>query len=139
VFRPERCRQGSCAARHEAAVPCGRRIGRRASGARRRITATKTAFDIPPIDSGTQTLELRNESGEDREWNLTVYAPGKTSKDFDAWANGGLKGEPPATFYGAMQSIPTGTSVFLTLELESGTTYALEDLEAGLRTEIEPT
>ena len=103
------------------------------------ITATKTAFDIPPIDSGTQTLELRNESGEDREWNLTVYAPDKTSKDVDAWANGGLKGEPPATFFGAMQSIPSGTSVFLTLELESGTTYVLEDLEAGLRTQIEPT
>jgi len=44
----------------------------------------------------------------------------------------------PATFYGAMQSIPSGTSVFLTLELESGKTYMLEDLDAGFRTQIRP-
>ena len=103
------------------------------------ITATKSGFDVPPIESGAQTLQFRNESGEDREWNLTVYAPGKTSKDVDAWANGGLKGDAPATFYGAMQSIPSGTSVFLTLGLESGTTYVLEDLDAGIRAEIKPT
>jgi hypothetical protein len=102
------------------------------------ITATKTGFDMPPIDAGGRTLELRNGSGEDRGWDLTVYAPGKTWKDVEAWGNGGFRGDPPATFYGAMQSIPSGTSVFLTLELESGTTYTLEDLEAGIRAEIRP-
>ena len=102
------------------------------------ITATKTGFDMPPIEAGKRTIELRNESGEDREWNLTVYAPGKTWKDVEAWGNTGLRGDPPATFYGAMQSIPSGMSVFLTLELESGKTYTLEDLEADIRAEIRP-
>src|SRR3972149_5106500 len=82
------------------------------------ITATKTRFDIPPIEAGRRTIELRNESGEDREWNLTVYAPGKTSKDVETWGNNGLEGDAPATFFGAMQSIPSGSSVYLTLELE---------------------
>jgi len=100
------------------------------------ITATKAGFDVPAIEAGRRTIELRNESGEDREWNLTTYAPGKTSKDVEAWANGGLEGDPPATFYGAMQSIPSGTSVFLTLELERGKTYTLEDLDANIRAEI---
>jgi hypothetical protein len=38
-----------------------------------------------------------------------------------------------------MQSIPSGTSVFVTLELVAGTTYTLEELEAGIRAEIRPT
>lgn len=100
------------------------------------ITATKTGFDVPAIEAGRRTIELRNESGEDREWNLTVYGPGKTSKDVDTWANNGFKDDAPATFYGAMQSIPSGTSVFLTLELEIGKTYVLEDLDADIRAEI---
>ncbi len=103
------------------------------------ITATETGFNMPPIEAGRRTIELRNESGKDREWNLTVYAPGKTSKDVEAWANDGLKGDPPATFYGAMQSIPSGASVFLTIELESGKTYTLEDLDAAISAEIQPT
>jgi hypothetical protein len=103
------------------------------------ITATAKGFEVPEIDAGTRTIELRNESGEDREWVLTAYAPGKTAKDVDAWAESGLKGDPPAVFRGAMQSIPTGTSVFVTIELEAGTIYTLEDLESGLRAEIRPT
>jgi len=103
------------------------------------ITATAKRFEVPEIEAGTRTIELRNESGEDREWVLTAYAPGKMAKDVDAWAESGLKGDPPAVFHGAMQSIPSGTSVVVTLELEAGATYTLEDLEAGLRAEIRPT
>ena len=102
------------------------------------ITATAKGFDVPEIEAGSRTIELRNESGEDREWVLTAYAPGKTAKDVDAWANSGLKGAAPGVFHGAMQSIPSGTSVFLTLELERGKTYTLEDLGSGIRAEIEP-
>jgi len=102
------------------------------------ITATAKGFDVPEIEAGTRTLELRNESGEDREWVLTAYEPGKTTKDVDAWFESGLKGDPPAVFHGAMQSIPTGTSVFMTLELVAGTTYTLEELEAGIRAELRP-
>lgn len=57
----------------------------------------------------------------------------------ERWGSGGLKGDPPATFYGAMPSIPSGTSVFLTLALERGKTYMLEDFEAGIRAKIRPT
>ena len=38
-----------------------------------------------------------------------------------------------------MQSISSGTSVFLTLKLEAGKTYMLEDLDAGVRAEIHAT
>jgi len=38
------------------------------------VTATATGFEVPEIGAGTRTIELRNESGEDREWVLTRAA-----------------------------------------------------------------
>lgn len=42
------------------------------------------------------------------------------------------------TFHGAMQTIPAGASVFLTVNLEAGTTYTVLDDESGDRAELTP-
>lgn len=97
------------------------------------ITATADGYSVPEIEAGIRTIELRNESGKEPSWYLgSVPQPGKTAKDFEAWIEGGQKGPAPATLHGLMQSFPTGTSIFVTLELEAGTTYSLEDDDGGL-------
>ena len=96
------------------------------------ITATANGYSVPEIEAGTQTIELRNASGKEPSWYLTVPQPGATAEDFEAWIEGGQKGEAPVRFVGAMQSFPSGESIFVTLDLEAGTTYRLEDDPDGL-------
>jgi hypothetical protein len=47
-----------------------------------------------------------------------------------------MKGPAPLAFVGAMQSIPAGTSVFLTLDFESGQRYVVVEEEHGYHAEI---
>ncbi len=96
------------------------------------ITATANGYSVPEIEAGTRTLELRNASGKEPSWYLTVPQPGATVEEFEAWIEGGQKGEAPVRFVGAMQSFPSGESSFVTLDLEAGTTYRLEDDPGGL-------
>jgi len=96
------------------------------------ITATADGYSVPEIEAGTRTIELRNESGKEPSWLLGILQPGSTTKDFEAWIEGGQKGEAPARIVGAMQSFPSGQSIFVTLDLEEGTTYRLEDDPGGL-------
>jgi hypothetical protein len=78
--------------------------------------------------------------------------PGKTLDDFPTELSTGDDEEPtssvdvggvpllspgdPLAFVGAMQSIPTGTSVFLTLDFEAGGNYVVFEEEAGFRAEL---
>ena len=96
------------------------------------ITATPDGYEVPELEAGTQTIELRNRSGKEPSWYLAIPKPGVTSEDFQAWAEGGQKGEAPVTFAGAMQSFPDGESIFVTLDLEAGVTYRLDDDDGGL-------
>ena len=96
------------------------------------ITATANGYSVPEMEAGTQTIELRNASGKEPSWYLSVPQPGATAEDFEAWVEGGQQGEAPVTFVGAMQSFPSGESIFVTLDLEAGTTYRLEDDPGGL-------
>jgi hypothetical protein len=96
------------------------------------ITATPDGYEVPELEAGTQTIELRNRSGKDPSWYLTIPQPGVIAEDVQAWAEGGQKGEAPVTFVGAMQSFPDGESIFVTLDLEAGTTYSLTDDDGGL-------
>lgn len=96
------------------------------------ITATADGYDVPELKAGTQTIELRNKSGSEPSWYLASAQPGVTGTDFEAWIEGGQTGPPPAAFHGAMQSFPSGRSIFVTLDLEEGTTYRLSDDEGGL-------
>jgi len=50
----------------------------------------------------------------------------------DGWIEGGYQGEPPATFLGGMQTIPSRDSVFLTIDLEPGVKYTAVDFSTNL-------
>lgn len=93
------------------------------------ITATDDAFEVPRLEAGRQTIELRNGSTRPREFYLLAPNPGKSLADVERWGEGGFKGAPVATFLGAMQSIPPKTSVFLGVDLKAGTRYLLFDEE----------
>lgn len=107
------------------------------------ITAEKSRYDVPPLAAGTHTIELRNAAAAEREFTLASVNPGRTEADVGRWAQsigttGRLPATPvPATFLGAIQTIPAGTSVFLTVTLEAGREYALND-ESGLMARFTP-
>lgn len=96
------------------------------------ITAEKGGYDIPALEAGPQTLELKNADTTEREFFMVRLEPGKTLEDIDAWGEGGFKGPAPGTFLGAMQTIPPGSSVFLDIDLEAGVPYTLMDTSGNL-------
>jgi hypothetical protein len=105
------------------------------------LVAKDKSFDVPPISAGKQTLELRNAASEPREFSLSGLRPGHTiqeaSKFFAPLEHGrGFKvpDNPPLELLGAMQSIPAGTSVYLTAEFQQGWRYRLADDENSLET-----
>jgi hypothetical protein len=91
------------------------------------IAARNGTYEIPAVEAGRQTLELRNADTKAREFFLVTFKPGKTLQDIDAWGDGGFKGPAPGTFHGAMQTIPPGTSVYLDIDLKQGVEYTLVD------------
>jgi hypothetical protein len=93
------------------------------------ITATDDGFDLPELEAGKQLLELRNGATVPREFYLYSPEQGVSLEEVERWGEGGFKGEPLATFLGAMQSIPPKTSVFLEVELKPDTRYVLFDEE----------
>ena len=108
------------------------------------ITAENKRFDIPGLKAGKQTIELRNASGTGRGFELATLNPGKTEADAGRWfghieSTGRLPATPaPVTFLGAMQTIPSGTSVFLTVNLEAGRRYHISDDESGIQADFTP-
>jgi uncharacterized cupredoxin-like copper-binding protein len=100
------------------------------------ITADEGSFDVPEVTAGSQTLELRDEASEPREFNLASPNPGKTRADANAWFRSGFSGPAPLQLLGAMQSIPPDTSVFLTADFEAGRTYVVSDEENGIQQEF---
>jgi len=103
------------------------------------IEATQKSFEVPPIEAGEQTLELRNSASEPREFGLAGLRPGHTiqeaSKFFAPLEKGrGFKvpADAPLELLGAMQSIPAGTSVYFTAEFKQGWRYRIADEENGL-------
>jgi uncharacterized cupredoxin-like copper-binding protein len=91
------------------------------------ITATDDGLQMPAFSAGEQTVEFANDGTEPHELFLASFEPGKSVKDVDRWIGGGYRGEPPATFFGGMQTIPAGESVFLTIELEPDVEYTALD------------
>lgn len=108
------------------------------------ITAEKKRFVVPQLHAGRQTIELRNRAGSGREFLLSTLNPGKTMADVDRWVKssdttGKLPRAPmPMTLLGAIQTIPSGTSVYLTVTLEAGRTYHLTDDESGIKADFTP-
>ena len=108
------------------------------------VTAGAHGFDVPPLPGGTVTVELRNGASASRGFRLTSIRPGRTLADVDRWvaaleSSGRLPAGPaPLTMLGAMQSIPAGTSVYVTLRLTAGRQYAVGDDESGALTRFTP-
>jgi hypothetical protein len=91
------------------------------------ITAHDQRMDVPQISAGRQTLELRNAASSPREFELMTFRQGKTMRDAEKWFRSGFKGQAPLELLGAMQTIPAGTSAFLTTNFERGATYLVSD------------
>ncbi len=108
------------------------------------ITAGKRRFVVPPLRAGRQTIELRNRAGAGRGFQLVTLNPGKTRADAERWGKviettgKQPRGKAPMTILGAMQTIPTGTSVYLTVNLEAGRPYHLSDDESGIQADFTP-
>lgn len=106
------------------------------------ITAERKRFTVSPLRAGVQTIELRNRAGSGRGFEVVTLNPGKTDADAKRWAKsiettGKLPPGPmPMTFLGAMQTIPNGTSVLLTVHLEAGRHYRVTDDEPDVSTTI---
>jgi hypothetical protein len=102
------------------------------------VTAGDKAMEVPALRAGRQTLELRNAASEPREFELLELKPGSTSKDVAAFFERGrpdLKASP-ATFLGAIQTIPPGEAVLLQLSLKAGGRYVFQDADHGLVTQF---
>ncbi len=79
---------------------------------------------VAALDEGDDVPWLEDVGGVPLLW--------ASVEDFERWIEGGQEGVSPLTFLGAMQSFPSGSSVFVMLELEAGRTYRLEDDPGGL-------
>lgn len=95
------------------------------------ITATEEGLQVPTLSAGEQTVQFLNDGTKPHELFLATFAPGKDVRDVDGWIGGGYEGEPPVTFLGGMQTIPSGESVFLTIDLEPGVEYTALDFQTN--------
>jgi hypothetical protein len=77
-----------------------------------------------PVVAGTRTIKVQNAGGQPHEVELVQLAPGKTAKDFLAWAGGGMKGPPPAKPIGGVAGMERGISQSFTANFTPGN-YAL--------------
>lgn len=106
------------------------------------ITALAKRYVVPALHGGRLTIELRNRAGAPRGFMLASLNSGKTERDVARWtkvieSTGKLpRGPVPMTLLGAMQTIPSGTSVFVTLTLEPGRSYHLADDESGIQADF---
>ena len=74
-----------------------------------------------PISAGRHTFLVTNAGQQPHELVLLRLAPGKTVKDFGAWATtGGMKGPPPALPLGGVAVIERGESGVFTADLTPG-------------------
>ena len=78
-----------------------------------------------------KTVQFLNDGTKPHELVLATFEPGKGVRDVDGWIEGGYEGEPPVTFLGGMQTIPSGESVFLTIDIESGVEYTALDFQTN--------
>jgi hypothetical protein len=108
------------------------------------IIAEKKRFLLPPLQAGLRTIELRNRAGAGRGFMLATVDPGHTRADAERWfaqiekTGRQPSSAPPATLLGAIQTIPSGTSVFVTVELQAGRRYQLSDDESGITAAFTP-
>lgn len=87
------------------------------------ITITEKDYDFEvtgPLTAGTHTIRVENAGPQLHEVALNQLAPGKTLADFQAWVQGGMKGEPPAKPVGGVTGPDVGGHQFFTATLAAG-------------------
>jgi hypothetical protein len=101
------------------------------------VTGTSTAATLPavpdtiklvdygfqssrPLRAGPHTIQVENVGPQEHELVLIKLAPGKTVQDFAGWAEGGLKGPPPASAVGGVAGLAKGLSAQFTADLTPG-------------------
>lgn len=87
------------------------------------ITMTLADYDFKsskPLAPGKHTVLVENAGPQAHEVVLLKMMPGKKIEDFAAWAEGGLKGQPPAETLGGVTVLEKGGRGSFTVELSAG-------------------
>ncbi len=75
------------------------------------------------LSAGKHTIKIVNDGPQEHEIELIKLAPGKTMKDFGAWAQK-FEGPPPASAIGGVVGVLKGDAGYFNVDLTPGT-YAL--------------
>jgi hypothetical protein len=102
------------------------------------VAGRKSISVVGAVRPGRRTYELRNAAESPHGFFILSYAPGKTMRDLDRWAGKSFAGPAPARLVGGIQSIPGGTSVYMTADFETGRTYTVLDDDGPSRTTFTP-
>jgi hypothetical protein len=87
------------------------------------ITVKLVDYDFQlskPLTPGKHTVLVENAGPQPHELVLLKLAPGKKVEDFAAWAEGGLKGPPPAEPLGGVTVLDKGGRGSFQVELGTG-------------------
>jgi len=87
------------------------------------ITMTLADYDSKsskPLAPGKHTILVENAGPQAHELVLLKMMRGKKIEDFAAWAEGGLKGQPPAETLGGVTVLEKGGRGSFTVELSAG-------------------
>jgi uncharacterized cupredoxin-like copper-binding protein len=74
----------------------------------------------PALTPGKHTIMVENAGSQPHELVLLKMAPGKKVEDFAHWAEGGLKGPPPAEALGGVVFLDPGSRGTFEVELTAG-------------------
>ena len=87
------------------------------------VTLTLSDYDFTtgkPLTAGAHTIRVDNVGPQLHEVMIFRYLPGKTMKDFQAWAQRGMKGPPPAMPMGGIVGLTRGQHASFTVTLAAG-------------------
>lgn len=85
------------------------------------ITLTDYTFEAAkPLAAGRQTILVYNAGPQPHELVLIKLGPGKSVEDFGNWAEGGMKGPPPAMPVGGVTFLDKGARGVFTADLTPG-------------------
>lgn len=73
-----------------------------------------------PLTPGRHTITVENAGMQPHEVVLLKLAPGKKVEDFATWAEGGMKGPPPAQPLGGVNMLDKGARGSFTADLSAG-------------------
>jgi hypothetical protein len=78
------------------------------------------AFSLSaPLTAGRHVIRLENLGAQPHELGLVKLTPGKTLRDFQAWARG-FRGPPPGSVIGGVNAVAPGVEAYFELDLTPG-------------------